>query len=262
MPNYDFNFTPSPAAFPPMPMAVREVPGVRQTAHLERSRDDLSGSGTQPYYLEQFAMPAFHALDDAMIRYFSGIRVPTDDSYRFMRVKVAGGDKSLLVWADDLKEGMAVLPVAALDRASVDFNPERYSPPVLSMATRFLNSGRTKIARVFRPQPVLVPYTLIIWAAHKRDVEHILFQILPRFNSGMAEFRMTDGHISGNVQLQYKGCNDVSDKEVGFNQDANIRYEVSMVAEAWLPLPEKVVPTILGKIGTLRDEPGSFIEEM
>jgi len=75
---------------------------------------------------------------------------------------------------------------------------------------------------------------------------------LTRFNP-LAEFVMSDGHIQGSVQLRFEGSSDVSEKEVGFDQKAKVRYEFSMTAEAWLPLPEIVVPTILGRVSMVRD---------
>jgi hypothetical protein len=58
---------------------------------------------------------------------------------------------------------------------------------------------------------------------------------------------MFDGKLEGNVQLRYGGAQDASDKEAGYDQHANVRYEVTTTAEAWLPLPEKIVPTVYGQ---------------
>ena len=55
------------------------------------------------------------------------------------------------------------------------------------------------------------------------------------------------------MQLRYEGAADTSEKEAGFDQKANTRYEVTMTAEAWLPLPELVVPTILGHANVVRE---------
>ncbi len=268
MPIYDFDAdfsvkgaaTKQPVATPVIPHGLPEIPAVRQLSHAEGGRNPFDGSDflAYPYHLEEFLTPAFRSLDDAMKQYWSGIRVPTKDSYRFMRVKVSGGDKSLLIWNDDLKEGRARLPVAALNRTTHNFNPEKFSPAYHSMTARYLSTRGDQVARVFRPVPWLVDYELTIWTEHKRDAEYILYQILTRFNP-LAEFRMFDGKLEGNVQLRFNGSTDASDKEAGYDQYANVRYEVTITAEAWLPLPEKIVPTVLGRVTTLKERAGQIL---
>ena len=266
MPVYDFNsdfsVKGSTSAGGPkqVPAALSQIPGIRQLSDVEGGRDPFDGSGLEsyPYHLEEFLTPAFRSLDEAMKQYWSGIRVPTKDSYRFMRVKVAGGEKSVLIWADDLKEGRARMPVASLNRNSHAFNPDKFSPAYHPMALRMLNNRGDRVAKVFRPVPFLVDYDLSIWTEHRRDAEYILYQVLTRFNP-LAEFRMFDGKLEGNVQIRFNGSNDSSDKEVGFDQYANVRYEVTMTAEAWLPLPEKILPTVLGNTRAIKDRAGTIL---
>lgn len=260
MPIHQFGGDPVPPERASLPHGVPELPGARQLSHVQGGRTPLDGSDfmAYPYHLEEFLQPGFRALDDAMKQFWSGIRVPTKDSYRFMRVKVAGGDKSLLIWADDIKEGRARLPLAAIDRTNHDFNPEKFSPAYHAMTARFLSSRGDLVAKVYRPVPFLVDYTLTIWAEHKRDAEYIMYQTLVRFNP-LAEFRMYDGKLEGNVQIRYGGSQDASDKEAGFDQQASFRYEVTMTAEAWLPLPEKVVPTVLGRVASIKEKIGEIL---
>jgi hypothetical protein len=236
-------------------------PAASQLSHAQGGRVDPLGKplGQYPYNLEEFVTPAFRALDEGMKTYWSGIRVPTKDSYRFMRVKIAGGSKSLLVWSDELSNGRVRLPVASLNRTSFDANPEKFSPPYLAMTGRYLSNRRDQIAKVFRPVPFLVKYGMTIWTEHKRDVEYIIYQVLTRFNP-MAEFVLNDGHLIGSVPLRYDGAADASDKEVGSDQKAKVRYEVNMTAEAWLPLPEVVVPTIMGHVRALRETSGTILQ--
>lgn len=243
-----------------LPHGLKEIPAARQLSHAEGGRNPFDGNDflAYPYHLEEFVTPAFRALDDAMKQYFSGMRVPTKDSYRFARVKISGGDKSLLIWADELQEGRARMPVIAISRESHQFNPEKFSPSYHAMTARYLNTRGNMAARVFRPVPWLVDYSLVMWAEHKRDAEVMLHQILVRFNP-IAEFRMFDGRIEGNVQIRLNGSSDASDKEVGYDQHANIRYEVSMTVEAWLPLPEQIVPTVLGRVASLREQSGAIL---
>lgn len=263
MPLYDTfsDFTPrSPSTTRQYPAGLSEVPALRQTDHAQNQRQTLTGAGPEvvPQQLEEYLTPGFRALDENMRQYWSGIRVPTRDSYRFLRIKVAGGDKSLMIWSDDLKEGRVRLPVAALDRTGMEWNPEKFSPPYHAMTGRFLSRRSDRWAKVFRPVPYLVSYTMIIWAERKRDAEYATFQVLPRFNP-LAEFRMYDGHVTGNVQIRFGGATDASDKEAGHDQLAKVRYEIQMVCEAWLPMPEVVVPTVLGKVQVLSEQPGEIL---
>lgn len=261
MPVHDFQpNVPSAAQRADLPNGAPELPAGRQLSHAQGGRTPLDGSDFMAYpaHLEEFLQPGFRALDDGMKQYWSGMRVPTKDSYRFMRVKVAGGDKSLLVWADELQEGRARLPVAALDRTSFEFNPEKFAPAYHAMTARYLSRRGDQVAKVFKPVPFLVEYTLVVWAEHKRDAEYVLYQVLMRFNP-MAEFRMFDGKLEGNVQLRYGGAQDASDKEAGYDQAAKVRYEFTFTAEAWLPLPEKIVPTVLGRVSVLREMAGDIL---
>ncbi len=262
MPIHDFSEM-VPISAVPLPAGLPSMPSARQSGHSGSGRTPMDGSGymAYPYNLEEYLIPGFRSLDEAMKNYWSGIRVPTIDSFRYMRVKIAGGNKSLLVWSDDLNGGRARMPVAAISREGHEFNPQKFSPAYHPMQVRYLNSRGTLAAQIFRPVPFIVSYNLTIWAEHKRDVEYILHQTLVRFNP-MAEFRMFDGKIAGNVQLQFGGSTDASDKEVGFDQSATVRHEVMMKAEAWLPLPELVGKTVLGKSITIREQVGKLLSEV
>lgn len=265
MPIYQFGEDlPKPSAVAPQTETVGPdpIPAVSQLSDVQGGRTGISGDnpvGANPSYTQEFIVPGFKALDSGIRRYWSGIRVPTKDSYRFMRVKVAGGDRSLLVWSDELKGGRIRLPVAAIDRTGHQFNPEKYSPNTTHpMAIRYPSRRGDMAIKVFRPVPFLVDYKLMIWAERKRDAEFIAYQVVTRFNP-LAEFRLFDGHIQGTVTLQYGGWEDSSDKEVGYDQHANIRYEISMVAEAWLPLPEQAVKTVLGRVELLKERVGEIL---
>jgi len=263
VPLYDFNtdFTVKQSNLvSQIPNAVRDIPGIKQLSHVEDGRNPLDGNDflSYPSDVEEFLIPGFRSLDDAMKQYWSGIRVPTKDSYRFMRVKIAGGDKSLLIWADDLKEGRARLPLATISRERHEFNAEKFSPPYRHLGYRYLNTGKSLVAQYKRPVPYNVDYTVTIWAERKRDAEYIQYQALTRFNP-LAEFRMSDGRIQGNIQMKFGGSTDASEKETGFDQHANVRYEFSFTAEAWLPLPETITPVVRGQVTTFNEKIGSIL---
>jgi len=263
MPVYDFNADYVPKNPVPTPLGVDKIPSVTQSSDSEGGPiNNVNPSvADYPYHVEEFITPAFRSLDAAMKRYWSGIRVPTKDSFRFMRVKIAGGDKSLMIWADDLKEGRARMPLASISREGHEFNEEKFSPAHHAMGVRYLSSRGDRVAKIYRPVPYNVNYKMVVWTSSKSDAEYILYQSLIRFNP-LAEFRMYDGKVAGNVQLKFQSSVDASDKEVGYDQYAKVRYELTMQAEAWLPLPEQIVPTVLGRVTSLREQSGSSLLSM
>ncbi len=253
MPLHSFNaeFTPTPradnASLEMVPLIATHPQGLEQLSDVEGGRTKFLGDSTQahPDFIQEFLMPGFRALDEGMKNYWSGMKIPTKDSTRMMRVKIAGGDKTILAWRDLMSDGRARLPVASLNRLSFAQDPRKFSPPYLSMTRRYTSNRMDRVALVKRPVPFLVTYELIVWASYKKDAEHILYQILTRFNP-LAEFKLYDDHISGVVVLKCDGSTDHDEK-------AKVRYEFKMTAEAWLPLPETIVPTILGQVSSVRE---------
>jgi hypothetical protein len=268
MPLYEFNnqFTACPKTGHPhageletRPQIIDRPTAVKQLSDIQQGRTKIFGElpGTDPEYVEEYLIQGFRSLDEAMKNYWSGMRIPVKDSYRFMRVKVAGGDKSLLIWRDQLREGRVRLPVGSLSRTGHEFNPDKFSPAYLPMALRYTSNRMDRVAKVYRPVPYLVSYDLVVWANYKRDADYILHQVLTRFNP-LAEFTMWDKHLQGNIQLRFEGSTDASDKEIGFDQRAKIRYEYKMTAEAWLPLPETIVPTVKGHVTVFKEVAGDI----
>lgn len=190
----------------------------------------------------------FYYLDEAMKNYWSDIRVPTKDSYRFLNVKVAGGDRSVMIWADDLKNGRVRMPIAAIDRTSSDHNKEKWAHSIHPMRIRFASPSLDKVILTYKPSQWLVAYKLVVWTTNVRDIDFIDYQVLNRFKSGMAEFTMSDELLTGNVQLRFNGSSDATDKEVSADVKIEYRYEYNMEVEAWLSLPEVVLPTALGSV--------------
>ncbi len=232
----------------------------KQLSHAQggRTRLHTGGQVIDPTDVEDFLMPGFHALDGAMKMYWSGMRVPTIDAYRFCRIKVAGGDPTLLTWRDDLMNGRVRLPVASLSQTKAEFNKDRFNPAYHPMVMRYPNKRGDRVILVYKPVPWLVEYTMSVWAEFKRDAEYIKYQVLTRFNP-LAVFKMSDNHIQGDVTLRFGGYNDQSDKEATFDQHRMIKYDFSMTAEAWLPLPERLVPTVLGHVLSVKDPGGDVL---
>lgn len=261
MPLYDFNsdLSSPKAGFPtpgiePNPVMNTHPPGLEQLSDVQAGRTKFLGDShtTHPDYIEEFLMPGFRALDEGMKNYWSGMRIPTKDNVRAVQVKIAGGDKTLLAWRDQMVNGRVKLPVASLNRVSWKRDPRKFSPPYLSMQRRYTSNRLDRMALVKRPVPFLVTYELIVWTSFKLHAEYILHQVLTRFNP-LAEFMLYDEHVAGTVVLACEGSTDASDKEIGADDKAKVRYEFNITAEAWLPLPETIVPTILGQISSVRE---------
>ena len=191
--------------------------------------------------------PAFHYLDAGMKAYWSDIRVPANDSYRFARAKIAGMRTSLQVWTEELKHGRVQLPVISISRTGHEYNPQKFSPPYRYLQKRFVNRQHTMAAAFYRPVPYKVNYAISIWAEHKRDAEYVFYQMLTRFNP-LAELRVSDGISVGCVQMKLDSSTDASEKEATAEQYAKVRYEITYTAEAWLSIPPKVMPVILGQV--------------
>jgi hypothetical protein len=173
-----------------------------------------------------------------------------------MQVRVSGGDKPYLIWAPDLRRGRVTLPVMSIRRESDEFYFPKFSPAHFHyMAKKFVDSERSRVELIYRPVPTLINYSLSVWAEHKIDLEYIQYQIKIRFNP-VAEFFVEDDHIRGTVFVKCTGMSSAVDDDVPADQRQNKRYDFTMTMEGWLPLPTKVVPTILGRVLTFKEQLG------
>jgi len=232
------------------------INGIEQLDDVQSKKVDLLGEFTDEYsaYVREDVPVAFHALERSLKHYFSDIPVPAKDHVRYMQVRISGGKRATLLWNQDLQEGKAHLPVAAISGGQdFEFNYEKYSMPYFPMGVRYLNSSRSKVAKVFRPMPFLINYTITVLTEHKRDMGYIQSHLLRRFNP-YAEFTMDDGRIQGTVQLYYKGAATTTEDEVSYDQDEVISWELRFQADAWLPLPELITPTVRGHASIWREE--------
>ncbi len=201
----------------------------------------------------------FHAMDAGVKAWLSDIQVPTGDSTRPLTVRVAGGDKTFLLWQQDLSAGRIKLPVLSINRTGMKYNPEKFSPPYAPYTWRFADREGRKIIQTYRPWPALIDYTLSLWGERKRDNEYVAYQILTRCNP-LGEFVVDDGQLRGAVQVRFNGATDNSDVDIGADELAKVRYDMEITIEGWLPLPEKIVPSVLGKVGVLHEFAGDFLE--
>ncbi len=256
MPIYDFNN--DYRQLPDQNMVssnTNRINGIEQLGDILNKKVDLLGDFTDQYsaYVREDVPVAFHALENALKHYFSDVPVPAKDHVRFMQVRISGGKRATLYWTQQLKDGKAQLPVAAISGGQdFEFNYEKYSMPYFPMTVRNLNSNRTKVAKVFRPYPVLINYSITVISESKRDMGYIQTHLLRRFNP-YAEIVMDDGRIQGTVQLYYKGAVNTTELEIGYDQDEMISWELRFQADAWLPLPEVVTPTVRGNVTVWRE---------
>lgn len=240
---------------------VRKIPAIQQLDDIQNARVETLGEldGQYSAYVREDVPVAFHALERSLKHYFSDIPVPAKDHVRFLRVRISGGELATLLHTQGQQEGKTIMPVAALEGGKdYEFNPEKYSLPWYPMAVRYLNNCRTKVAKVFRPVPVLVNYKLVVITTSKRDMGIIQTHLMRRFNP-YAELMVDDGRISGAVQLYYKGANTTTELEVPFDQDQTQTWELSFQADTWIPLPELVTPTVRGIVAVWREDCSSLV---
>ena len=192
-------------------------------------------------------------MDRGIKNYFSGMRVPTKDGVKLMAVRITGGDKPYLIWKQDLIRGRIQLPVMSIKRDSDEFNVEKFSPAHFHyLEKRFADESMTRIILSYRPIPLKINYSLSVWAEFKRDLEYINYQIKRRFNP-IAQYDVEDEYLRCSCVLLCNGSQSTSDDEVPADQRQNKRFDVSIVMEGYLPLPVKVVPSILGRVTTMKD---------
>lgn len=204
--------------------------------------------------------PGFHFIDKAVKNYFSGIRIPVNkgtEKYRMMGVKISGGESSTLMGDKDIRGGRLTLPVMSISRTSEDPDPKRYSPAYLPIGKKYHNNGR-RVELIYRPVPYLLNYTLDIWTEYKSDAEFALYSIASRFNP-LASFFLNDvTGMSFELVMELISSSDVSDLEVESATHAKVKKTINIKVEGWLPLPSKVVPTILSKPVSVKEGIGSI----
>jgi hypothetical protein len=238
---------------------LEQKPAIHQRVEDPRPRDDIFFERQNVNIAEEVheILPQGHrTMDRGLKNYFSGIPVPTKDGVRIMGVRISGGDKPYLIWAQDLRYGRVTLPIMAIRRESDEFHFMKFSPAHHHyIAKRFIDQECSRIALTYRPVPSLINYTLSVWAEHKRDLEYVNYQVRRRFNP-VAEFLVEDEHLRGSVFLKYNGTTMAIDDDIPAEQRQNKRYDYSITMEGWMPLPEKIVPSILGTVTSLREGRG------
>jgi hypothetical protein len=192
--------------------------------------------------------PGFQFLDRAIKNYFSGIRIPVkngEEGHRIMGVKITGGQSATLIYAtDDFRGGKLKLPIMAISRTNESYDNKRYSPPDIPVHRTYHNNGR-RVELIYRPVPYLIDYVLDIWTEHKSDAEYAEYSILSRFNPVASFFLSDTNGMSMEVICSYGGSSDNSENETDESTHGRVFRSISIQVEGWLPLPTKIVPTVL-----------------
>lgn len=197
----------------------------------------------------------YRTMDRGVKDFFSDIVVPTKDGARKLDVRVAGGDKTILFWKQLMEEDNRIkLPIMSVNRISMSPNPNRLTPAsaVPNFYQHFADRDGTRMVISPREYSVLISYTLSVWTERKRDMEYVAYQVMTRFNP-LAEWRVQDEFMCGNIIGKLEGSTDNSDIDIEANQLAKVRYDFNIQIEGWLPLPGRVVPTVLGRVQDLAE---------
>jgi hypothetical protein len=236
-----------------VPTLPVHLPGAPNLARITNKPFDDAQTKTND--VTAFVQPGWATMDRGVKEYFSDIKVQVKDVVKSLTVRVAGGDKSILYWKQDLKSGRIQLPVMSINRGGVRQNPQRQGHPVNAAYRRFTDREGTRMLLTPREWPCLIDYTLSIWTERKEDMELITYQIVTRFNP-LAEWRVQDEHMHGPIIAKLNNVSDVSDKEAAPDTLAKVKYDISITIEGWLWLPGRIVPTVLGQVQVLQDYSG------
>lgn len=242
---------------PPLAPQYVHTPNVVATPGSEDERDDFHYNGLNvddtintafQEEVREVLVPGFKLMDRGIKNYFSGIRIPVNkgtEQYRMLNVKISGADESTFYADKSIIGGRLQPPYLAITRTGETPDPSRFTPAHLPFRRRHLNNGK-RMELIYRPVPYLIDYTLDIWGEHKHDVEHALYVISSRFNP-IASYYLDEQHVTYEVVLKSISHTDQSDLEPEAGTHAEIRKSITVQMEAWLPLPTKIVPTILAK---------------
>lgn len=197
----------------------------------------------------------FRNMDRGVKEFFKNIDVPTKDGTRKLDVRIAGGDKTILFWKQLMETDNRIrLPVMSVNQTGFRLNPARHTPASVGpyFYRRFADREGSRMALAPREYSVLISYTLSVWAERKRDMEHINYQIITRFNP-LAEWRVEDEYMRGNIVAKLENVSDNSDIDIDPNQLAKVKYDYNIEIEGWAPLSGRIVPTVLGEVNELAE---------
>ncbi len=261
---YDFRF--EPKQNPPAPNDDKETkPAIPfrpfGLPNVDRhSKITFNNINVDTEEVKETLLPGFRTMDIGVKKFLSDIVVPTRDGTKQVEARIAGGDKTILFWTQDLKAGRVKLPVISINRTGAEWYAEKFSPPYHPMYKQFTDSSGTRVKYTYRPLPYMLEYQLSIWAERKRDAEYVIYQIMSKL-SPLAVVEVGDQYLQGPLTLKFNNQTDSSDVDAAGEELAKVRYDVSISAEGWLPVTnETIVPVVLGKVVALNDEDGEILD--
>lgn len=206
-----------------------------------------------PEEVREVATRGFFALDDGFKNWLSGIKIPTLDSYKTASVHVVNQDRSILSWAQEFIDGRVTLPIISIQRTSWAFDQTRFTPPYVPIRTEFTDSTLRRKRLIYRPVPFKVEYSAYIWSQFKQDAEYIDSNIIRRSNP-LGEFYIEDNQYTQIARVKHTGTTDSSDIDV-VKDRAKVIYNMNFSLEYALPINEKIAPTVLGRVATIKESP-------
>lgn len=221
----------------------------KKPAIAEPAQGDMN---LAPEEIIQVTNRGFYVLDEGMKTWLSGIKVPTRDGYKTTSAHIASHDRSILIWAQEFFNGRVELPILSIHRQSWAFDPRYFSPPYRPFRKIFTDKSMRKVRVQYRPIPFLVEYNVAIWGEFKTDVEYINSDIITRTNP-LGEFDVEDEHLQQIARVKNNGTTNQADIEVDAKTKPKVVYEMSFSVEYTLPVNEKVVPTILGRVVSIKE---------
>lgn len=202
--------------------------------------------------------PEFLHVDRAMLNYFSNLECPSKDGIRTskVRARIAGGDKSILVWEKELQQGSrrVQLPVISINRGNAQPNRNKSHPVEYPISWNYINnSSQARLG--FAAQAWLIEYAITIWANQKVDAENIIRQITDRFDHGLQDrVRIETENHFGQAIIEMQSINFSGDIEPDSETQPKVRYDIPFKVEAWVPRKTITVPTILGQIVAIKEQ--------
>jgi hypothetical protein len=206
-----------------------------------------------PEEVREVASRGFFALDDGLKNWMSGIKIPTLDSYKIANVHVVTQDRSILSWAQEFIDGRVSLPVISIQRTSWTFDPTRFTPPYVPIRKEYTDNTMRRVRQIYRPIPFKVDYSIFMWCEFKKDAEYIDNHIITRSNP-LGIFYVEDEYYSQQARVKHTGSSDNSDIDI-VKERAKVIYNANLQVEYAIPINEKIVPTVLGRVATVKESP-------
>lgn len=203
--------------------------------------------------------PAFLAYEKALVSWLRlGMRVPRGDRTVQPRIEYAGGERAIqAVRALKVEEGGSgqarnmrfKTPVVTIKMNDLEYLPDRYHPPESEYFRVYNTENReqaTRVARVPKPAPYRIFYSVDIYCAYESDLRYIMFTTLPKFHvhGGVAYLAFASPKDHKDIRLfpfWLRGFSNQTDSNTG-QEERTVRASMMIEMEAYLPLPYKFVP--------------------